>query len=166
MHDGGAPDEGTITDSDMASKENEVGEDDVVAQDDIVGEVRPGHEDAIVSDLGGAVFVGAAMDGDVLANRGAISNEDAAGNIGRKTEILRQVAEDGTGMNGVFFAQNDPGMQDDMGMEDGVVSNLDLGGNDGISADADIVPQMCAGIDQSSGMDHGDQESRPASLKL
>lgn len=142
-----------VFDGDVAAEGAVVGEDDVVTDLAVVGDVGVAEEEVIGADAGGDGLVGAAVDGAVFAEDVAVT-DDEVGWFAEVLEVLGFSAYGGEGEELVVRADLRGAGEDDVGVEDAAVTELDVRADDAPRADLDIGAQRGFGRDDRGGMDH------------
>lgn len=151
MENGSAAEEATIPDGDMSAHQAIVGQNIAVAEKDVVTEMDSSHEEVIVPNCGG-FGLGAAVDGDKLADVISESDPDASGFGGIPGKILRRRPEDGRGSDGCFRTDLDRSLEKGVGTDlaAGVQGNRTF--DDGIGTNDDSRGQSGFRRNESGGM--------------
>ncbi len=123
-----------------------------------------GHEQVAGADAGGAAGLGAAVDGDVVADRVVGAEGDGGVGGGVEREVLGVAADD------CAPADGGAGADGEAAVEPGVAGDADAGGelgravDHGERADVDVRGEACGRGDEGGGVDgHGGGQRSPAS---
>ena len=137
------------------SRQNRViGQDGAGANAAIMPQVRHGHQHHVVAHLRDATRLGAAMHGDVFADHAAAADHGITFRAG-EVQILRFVADHGTGVNMRAFADFRPPGKVHMRSETAIVPDLHMVVNDGEGTNFDIHAEAGADGNDGRGVDHG-----------
>ncbi len=137
-------DDGVVIDLDVSGEGAVVREDDVVTDLAVVGDVGVGKEEVVRAETGGRPVDGATVDGSVLAKDIAITGDERGGFAG-VFEILGFGADGGEGKEFVVLSEFAVAMNDDVRMELASISEADVGLDDAVGADFDVVAEFGLG---------------------
>ena len=153
VYHGVAGDEGTIADHYVAGDQHAIGQDDFVADDGVMADMAVGHKKILRADL--RVFAGrvGAVNGDVFAEAVSVA-DDEPGRFAVVLQILRRVANHAAGVEAVLRA--DRGVAGEVHMRGKLASRADrdVFVDNRVRADSHALVQLCAGVNNGSGVDH------------
>jgi hypothetical protein len=124
-----------------------------MADFDIVSEVAAHHQQIAIPHAGMAAIAGAAMDRDMLADDVVTSDLDATLDPAIEAQVLRIGPDDRAVPDFAPFAEGDPPHQLGVTTDDATAADADTGFNDRERSDFDLFAELCAGIDDGSGVD-------------
>ncbi len=139
VYQSAAADDGVVVDDDFAGELCGVGDDDVVAYAAVVGDVRVGHDQAVVAHDGAPFGGGATVDGDVFAQGGVVAYY-GVGFFATEFEVLGYRADDCAGEDGAVAS-------DACAFEDG-----DVGAYACAFADLDVLVDGDEWVDDDAGV--------------
>lgn len=130
----------------MPAQHDRIGHDDTIFDEAIVGNVRVGHQIAVVADASDSfIFLSTAIHGDAFAEDIAVSDDD----LGRRSlvgQILRFAADHASRKEAVVSANGGMTGDGDIVFETCATPDLGICADDTMMSDANIVIEFGAGI--------------------
>ncbi len=139
MRRGEAGNDGVVLDDDVAGEAHGIGQNDVVAELAIVRDVRVAEKQVMRADPRRHIAVRAAVDGGVFPENIQIADLQVS-RIADVFQILRLSADRGEGEKFVRAADFRVPIDHDMGVQNAVIAELDVGTDDAIRADSNVFP--------------------------
>ena len=129
-----------VADLGVSGEERVVGEHAVARDLNIVGRMRAGHPEITITDAGGAVVAGRAVNRHMFAKAVGIADHDSRAVLGvMEALVLRSEADGNAGITGVSRTHAQRSLQVDIGDENRASPKFDLAAQHAIRADLDIV---------------------------
>lgn len=156
MDSGGTPDERAISDGNVPTHDDVIGNDHIVAEVTIMSDVNNRHQKTAIADTGDTrARDRTAMDGAIFTYRAGAA-DDRLGIFTFVLEILRRKTNGRERID--FGVRSDPGaaVDHDMGEELHAVPECDLWADSAKCTDTHARPELRAGRDQRCGMNHAD----------
>ena len=153
MHHGVAGEERPVADHYVAGDQHAIGQDGLVADDGVVADVAVRHEKIFRSDP--RVLVGrvGAVNGDVFTEEVSVA-DDEPGRLAAVLQVLRRVANHAAGVEAVLRA--DRGVAGEVNVRAKLAprADRDVFVDNRVRADSHALVQLCAGVNDGSGVDH------------
>jgi hypothetical protein len=128
-----------------------------------VADVRPRHQEVVISDFRDATVGAATMNRTVFTNHVVVSDLDLRFSVRRERKILRRGANDRAVPNEIAGADRDISLNDNVRLHDCVIADDCSRPDYREWTDLDIGSDLGVGIDKCRRMN---LQSTPASLKL
>ena len=154
MKPGSAAQEAVVADVNMPGEEHAVGEHITVTELHVVCDMGVGHEEVIAAEAGDAAGLGAAMDGDLLANRVALADDELACRSRIERQILRVSTDDSSAADGAVRTHGGITKHLRVCFDFDSEPEFDRAFNDGIRTNADTGIKLRARVDEGGGMNH------------
>src|SRR2546427_772345 len=143
---------GPIPDRDMARELEGIGEDGVAADLAVMREMHVRHDPVVAADAGHSrVELGAAVDGDVLADDVAVADLDRRVLAGVFL-VLRRRADRGEMEDAVAPADASTAVEHDVRADPGALAQFDPGAYDRVRPDLDLCCQLRTVMDDGGGV--------------
>ena len=161
-----AAENGMVLDGDMSGERGVVDENDVVADAAVMGDMSSDHDQATLADLGNeAAAFGARIHGDVFAHDGVGADHQPA-LLAAVLEVLRRQADAGKRKQLGPRSDLSAPVDDDMAFQRDAFGKRDIGADDTIGSDTDVVGKCCRRVDDRGRVDMGHSLPSHASTSM